>query len=170
MIRATTVVVREEVEARDKLKSMIEAADREVAAIRASAEQVGYVEGRARAAATLVAAEAARRRLLAEAEAVIRTLGIRVAERLLRAELQADPGKIQAIVTDALGALPAHAQKVRIRLHPHDAKGLPREFAPLVHEDSTLAHGDCIVESDGADVEARLDVRLKKLMQALAAL
>jgi flagellar assembly protein FliH len=70
--------------------------------------------------------------------------------------------------------LPASSQGVRVALHPEDA-ALVREClvvtgpdrAWTIVDDPALGHGDCRVYTDYAQIDARIETRLKESLAAL---
>ena len=101
-------------------------------------------------------------------------LAIAIARGLLRRELRADPTQIIGIVRETVALLPAAARGVRVLLHPEDA-ALLREKLPAggpdqawsIIDDPALSRGDCRVHTDYAQVDARVETRLKATLAAL---
>ncbi len=101
-------------------------------------------------------------------------LAIAIARGLLRRELRSDPTQIIGIVRETVALLPAAARGVRVSLHPEDA-ALVRERLPAggpdqawsIIDDPALSRGDCRVHTDYAQVDARIETRLKATLAAL---
>ena len=101
-------------------------------------------------------------------------LAIAIARGLLRRELRADPTQIIGIVRETVALLPAAARGVRVLLHPEDA-ALVRERLPAggpeqawsIVEDPILARGDCRVLTEYAQIDARIESRLKATLSTL---
>lgn len=101
-------------------------------------------------------------------------LAIAVARQLVRRELRTDPSAIVAVLREALGALPSADRKVRLYLHPQDAR-LVKEALHLndlerpwsVVEDPTLSRGGVKVETDTSRVDASLESRLNAVIASL---
>jgi flagellar assembly protein FliH len=101
-------------------------------------------------------------------------LAIAIARGLLRRELRADPAQIIGIVRETVALLPAAARGVRVLLHPEDA-ALLREKLPAggpdqawsIIDDPALSRGDCRVHTEYAQVDARVETRLKATLAAL---
>lgn len=144
-------------------------ADRILADARARAEALvrerrEALEAEARAAAHLEV-EAARRAAVAEVEDAVAALAVAVARRVVGEALEARPERVRALVREALSRV-RRASRVRVRVHPADAEALadlPAELVP----DEALARGDCVVDSDLGEVDARIEVRLEALRRAL---
>lgn len=145
----------------------------------------GLAEGRAQGIAE-VKAEAERLRALVEhlsaplaeidsrTEQALVALMLELARRMVQQELAADPVKVLGVVRDAISHLAQPARTPRVRLHPDDARIVAEHLAedPEMAEwqivpDRKLMPGDCIVESESARVDARLDTRQAQLAQRL---
>nr|WP_286206655.1 flagellar assembly protein FliH [Thauera linaloolentis] len=142
-------------------------------------ERKGYEEGRTRAEA-----EAARLLSLAdrldqslaeidrEVAEELMALAIELARQMVHDTLQLHPATILDTVRAALQQLPqGHAQ---IRLHPDDL-ALVREHMgeQLSHaghrlqEDFGLQRGDCRIDAQGAQVDATLETRWRRVLESL---
>ncbi|PKO55338.1 MAG: flagellar assembly protein FliH [Betaproteobacteria bacterium HGW-Betaproteobacteria-19] len=139
----------------------------------------GYAEGKARAET-----EAARLKTLADnldqalaqldtevAEDLL-ALSIEIARQVLQHTLAAHPDGVADTVRSALAQVTqAHAQ---IRLNPDDL-ALVREHLgeQLSHgnhrliEDSSIARGGCRVEASGAQIDATMDTRWRRVLESL---
>lgn len=101
-------------------------------------------------------------------------LAIAIARGLLRRELRTDPAQIIGIVRETVALLPAAARGVRVLLHPEDA-ALVRERLPTggpeqawsIVEDPVLSRGDCRVHTEYAQIDARIESRLKATLSTL---
>lgn len=107
-------------------------------------------------------------------EQALLALMLELARRLVQQELAADPVKVLGIVRDAVAHLAQPARGLRVKLHPDDARVVAehletevREEKWLIVADRSLMPGDCVVESDSARVDARLDTRQAQLAQRL---
>lgn len=139
----------------------------------------GYAEGKA-----VVEAEAARLRTLADnldqalsdldtevAEELL-ALSIEIARQVLQHTLAAHPEGVVDTVRAALAQIPqTHAQ---IRLHPDDL-ALVREHlgehighgGHRLIDDHSIARGGCKVEAAGAQIDATLETRWRRVLETL---
>ena len=99
------------------------------------------------------------------------TLAVTVARQLVRRELRTDPGQIVAAVREAFAVLPSSERRVRLHLHPEDAR-IVREALHLseleqpwkVIEDPTLSRGGAWLETDISRVDATVESRLNAVV------
>ena len=110
----------------------------------------------------------------AQTEQALVALMLELARRLMQQELAADPTKMLGIVRDAVTHLAQPARTVRVRMHPEDARVVAEHLQSenasepwTIVVDRQLMPGDCIVESEFARVDARLDTRQAQLAQRL---
>lgn len=151
----------------------------------------GYAEGRAQGYAEGMAAaqaDAARMRQMLkhlsapvaevdqQTEQALVALTLELARRLVQQELATDPAKMLGIVRDAVAHLSQPTRNLRVRLHPDDARVVSETLASesegeseswTIVADRKLMPGDCVVESESARVDARLDTRQAQLAQRL---
>lgn len=139
----------------------------------------GYAEGKATAAA-----EAARLATLAdgleralgeldrEVAEELMALAIELARQMVRQTLERHPEAILDTIRSALQQLPqGHAQ---IRLHPDDLalarQHLGEQLSHAGHrlqEDYSLSRGDCRIDSQGAQLDATLETRWRRVLESL---
>lgn len=110
----------------------------------------------------------------AKTEQALVALMLELARRLVQQELAADPSKMLGIVRDAIAHLAQPARGLRIKLNPDDARVVAEHLETEASEerwtimpDRQLMPGDCVVESDSARIDARLDTRQAQLAQRL---
>lgn len=145
----------------------------------------GYAEGYAQGAAAVKADAARMRQMLkhlaapvaevdAQTEQALVALTLELARRLVQQELATDPAKMLGIVRDAVSHLSQPTRNLRVRLHPDDARVVSEALSTeedseswTLVADRKLMPGDCIVESESARVDARLDTRQAQLAQRL---
>jgi flagellar assembly protein FliH len=164
-------IVREAREEADRVigNAQRQAADAGVRALRDAEEQAHA----ALAARWLALREAERRELEAGGGRVL-ALAVALAERLLGASLELDPGRVadlaRQVVAEAGGA-----RRAVIDAHPLDADALRRHLTGAgldlqsieVREDSSLARGDLRLHTDLGTIDARLASRFDRLAAAL---
>lgn len=104
----------------------------------------------------------------------ITRLAVALARALVRRELRTDPAQIIGIVRETVSLLPASARGVRVLLHPEDASLVRErlstagpEQAWAIVDDPVLGRGDCRVQTDYAQIDARLDARLYEALAQL---
>lgn len=145
----------------------------------AAGERKGYAEGKARAEA-----EAARLAALAdrldqslsgidhEVAEELMALAIELARQVVHRTLDEHPEAILGTLRAALQQLPqGHAQ---IRLHPEDL-ALVREHmgeqishgGHRLQEDFALQRGDCRIDTQGAQLDATLETRWRRVLESL---
>lgn len=164
-------------------------------AIKRRAHAAGFEEGKNAGLAAglaegrkLAAAEAQQIRAVAQAAtAALQTLGdtlagktvrlaIAIAQKLLLREIETHPDALTAIVRDALNLLPDAAERVRILVNSADAD-LVRRFVcdgtslppTAVIVASDVARGGCYIQSSCGDVDATLETRTQRVLDALGA-
>lgn len=115
-------------------------------------------------------------RLDAKIEAALADLAVVIARNLLHCELSLDPGKIAAVITDAVEAMPLNDRALRVQLHPDDtafahelldAGAGDRQVS--VQSCPELGRGDCRVEGEFAAVDASVEARVQALVEQLYA-
>jgi flagellar assembly protein FliH len=164
-------------DARAEAAALLRDAERELAQRRAAADRDGHAEGVARAAVTLLEAQARRDRWLAAAEPEVVELGLEVARRLLGRELALDAAAVRGCAVEALAAARGR-HRACLRLHPAAAEALRGEGGALgavaglasleLVADPGLSPGDALVETEVGGVDGRLEVRLEAFRRALA--
>ncbi len=94
-----------------------------------------------------------------------------VARRVIMHELKTTPGLIADVVRQAAAALPMATRELRVHLHPEDV-ALMQELGTAERHwqllgDSTLARGDCRLESERSRLDARVETRLAAIVDAM---
>ena len=155
-------------------------AEREAQALRERAYAEGHAAGSAAAAAQLFDLAKLRSELSARAEREATQAVLLVAAQLLGTTLQAEPDKIACLLRPHLARM-RRAEQLILRLHPEDAAYLeahPDLLAQLkqqqqlegslaLRSDAGLARGDCVIESNLGELDARVETRLTLLAAAL---
>ena len=160
------------------------AAERIIREAREEAERIraqSAVEGRERGLAAvtelLVAARASASRTRASSGDELRVLAVRIAEKLLGRELSLRPEAVVDVAAQALDGIGA-AGHVMLRCHPDDLaaleRGRPRLLERLrraqvvqIRGDVHVGRGGCVVETELATIDARLNVQLDAIERAL---
>lgn len=169
VIRGARVVPSEVVEAEARAEAILAAAEREAERRRAALEAELLEEARATAraevAAKLIGIEAARAAAVAEVQGKALELAITVARRVVGDAVATEPERVRAVVEEATARL-ARAGRVVVRVHPDDLAALDGVRAERI-ADPSLGRGDCVVESDLGDVDARVETRVERVLRAL---
>lgn len=104
-------------------------------------------------------------------------LGLAIAERLLRRTLAVEPSAILDLIRSAID-WSGESDQLRVRLHPADAELVTATSAAHRLEsnrdlefvaDDSLVRGDCLVESQSGQTDARLEVILQRIAEELLA-
>ena len=114
-----------------------------------------------------------------EAEAQIVRLALAVAARVLRHEVESDPGWMEDALHAALAALP-DKRGVVVRMHPQDAAvarerqklitaGVPGVERLVFQDDEQLDRGACVLMSQGTRVDAGAPGGWERIAAAFAA-
>ena len=156
---------------------MLAEAHKEAERLRAQAITEGRERGLAAVSELLVAARASAARARRNVETDLRTLAVRIAERILEREITVNPDTVADITAAALRQAGA-PRDVLLRLHPDDLKALERGRPRLLERaaraeavefraDPAIGRGGCIVETELGTVDARLPVQLEAIERAL---
>lgn len=101
-------------------------------------------------------------------------LALDIANQIVRTSLKVRPDLILPLVREALQALPAVQGEPLLMLNPADADFVRAQLAEELERghwriaaDAALAPGGCRIESAGGDVDATLDKRWSRVMDAL---
>jgi flagellar assembly protein FliH len=101
-------------------------------------------------------------------------LAVSVAKQVIRRELRMDPAQVIAIMRETVALLPASARQVRIHVHPEDAAVIRERLAApggdrawSLIEDPVLSRGGCLVATDTAQVDARLESRIAAVVSGM---
>lgn len=99
---------------------------------------------------------------------------LEVARQVLRSELQLRPESVLEVTQEALGSLLTSARHVVLRVHPDDHALVADGCAELLaargarlQRDVQVQRGGCLVESDIATVDARVETRWHRAMVAM---
>lgn len=146
--------------------------------------RTGHQEGLAASAAQIAAEAAKVRQILdflarplneldAQVEEELARLAVDIARHLVRRELKTAPGEIVAVVREAVGLLPSAHRRLRVQLHPDDARLVRDALAPRdgdgeapwrIEEDPALSRGGCVVVSQNSRIDASVEKRLNAVI------
>jgi flagellar assembly protein FliH len=97
-----------------------------------------------------------------------------LARQVLRTELGTRPALVQGVATEALNAVLMSARQVLVRVHPDDlplvAEGAGEALqarGARLQADPSIQRGGCSVESDAGTVDATIENRWTRAVQAL---
>lgn len=158
---------------------------RQIAEARARAEQEGRAAGEQaimqewkerlhRLDALIGALAGVREQLFGEMEGEMIRLSLYIATALVKRELSADPRLLAATVADAIDLLPDRAE-LKIRVSPRELELIGDEIAQRADAERIRVVPDprvdigCVVETDGASVDATLQARIHNISEAILA-
>ncbi len=187
---AQGVIKQEVYDAYHKAREILQAAEAEAARLRHEAEhwrrerekegyEAGYKAGFEEALKGLQQLKDEQEKRLDDTEAGLLQLSIKVAEKIVGAELASRPDAIADIVGQALKAV-RHQREIRIRVHPSHADILERRRASLksilsrapdvrIQPDPGVRPGGCVIESEVGTIDGELTTQLDMLERALKA-
>jgi flagellar assembly protein FliH len=182
---AGRVIPPDEVDAHERARVLVEAAEHAAATLRASAraeadrvreaaEREGRLAAEAQLAARWIQLKEAEDQALAAREGDVMVVARALAERLLGRALEIDPLTMVALAREALGAV-RRARRVRLSVHPDDAPALQAHLPDLgleaslieVHLDPTCPRGGLRADTDFGSLVAHLAPQLDRLVAAL---
>lgn len=143
----------------------------------------GFHEGKAKAAA-----EASRLRQIADALATevqrtdervaaeVLNLALAVARQVLRQSVALQPALVLSAIQDVLSQLPLAPQRARLVVHPDDAPTVREALGDRLGADgwqlaqsNQMQRGGCRLEATECEIDASLDLRWKRVVEALGA-
>lgn len=118
-----------------------------------------------------------RARWLADWEAEVIRLAVGIAGKIVRREIAANPAISPELIREALQLVTSNA-RLRIRLHPDDAKNMgefDRDIAGAMNgiadvdviPDDSITPGGCIVETEHGRIDARIETQLQRITSEL---
>ena len=187
---ASKVVPRETIAASAEAMRILQTAQAEAGAVRASAEKVrddaieaGYREGYARGAAqwaeAIRNAQAGLKNALEEAKPQVVRMALRVAEKVLRRKLETTPEAMLPMVDEALRSLQGQQQtRIVLRVHPADQALLEarrqhwQDRHPAISNlqvvvDEAMSRGGCRIESEFGMVDATVETQIQVIERHL---
>ena len=164
-------------DARQEAEQIVRQAQGEAERLRAQAQAEGRERGMAAVTELLVAARAATARARASSSGELRTLAVRIAEKILGAELKLRPEAVVDVAAEAMRNV-GSASQVTVRCHPDDLAALERGRPRLLERcarahavhfrvDANAGRGGCVIETELATVDARLSTQLDAIERAL---
>jgi type III secretion system HrpE/YscL family protein len=165
-------------EARAEAARLVAGAEAAREAGRREGRARGREEGLAEMTELLVRARAVLAAARADAAADLRTLAVRIAEKVLGRALQAAPELAGDLCAAALEAA-RHQREITLRVHPDDLAAVEAARPRLRHlllrapdlalrADPTVGRGGCVVETEVGAIDARLETQLDAIERALA--
>jgi flagellar biosynthesis/type III secretory pathway protein FliH len=158
------------------------ARDAEAAAQKKQAEKQAALLAQFEPILTSLASAAARlepleKQLILESEAETVRLSLTIAATVLRKAVETDPTWMDALVKRALLEVPDRRQVV-LRMHPNDAKDVRDRVTDIgaripglekidIIDDTTLARGSCILQSQGTRLDASVPGCWERLAKEL---
>lgn len=101
-------------------------------------------------------------------------LSLEVASQVLRSSLKLNRELLLPTIREALGELPLHHGTISLLLNPADAEALTLLLKEqLAHTgahiiaDSSIAEGGCIVKAGNSEIDASIDVRWRRVLEAI---
>lgn len=148
----------------------------------------GYAEGLKRARGeveevlsrlreVLSGLEGIRQRVLLECERGILELSVEIAKKVIRRELEVDRSGLLELIREAIRRV-TEADLIKVHLSPEDFEFIRTQKAELLKEfngtaklllypDPKVEPGGCFVETDFAEVDARLSTQLQEVLKGL---
>ncbi len=173
----------------EEAKRILQLAEEEAARIRAEAERLrdeqaragyeeGYRKGYEEGLKGLARVEQEFQALCDRLEPEVVKLAVRIAEKVIGAELQARPEAIAAIVSQALRTV-RHQRDVTIRVHPSHVATLEAQKPHLlgvltrardvaIRGDEEVRPGGCVIETELGTIDADLKTQIEMLERALS--
>jgi type III secretion protein L len=164
-------------EARGQAERLLADANQESERLLNKAQTEGRERGLMAVTELLVGARAAAARARDAAEKELRTLAVKIAEKILGRELALRPEAVNDVVAQAL-AYAGDPHDVVVRLNPADLEAIERGKPRLIERvrsaravtfraEESIPRGGCIVETELGIVDARLSTQLEAIERAL---
>lgn len=164
-------------EERERLNEERKNIEEQRRAVLEQAREEGYREGFAKVNEIIYELTEKKRDVLAQAEADMIRLSIRVAARIIGRELRQHPDTIADIVTQAIQTV-RNQTKITIRVNPDDMENLVKGRELLLNRigqskiidfqtDPKVQPGGCIIESEAGTVNAQLKTQLEVMEKML---
>jgi flagellar assembly protein FliH len=176
--------------AADAVMAAMAQAQQDAEALRSAAQQEGFEAGRAEAlaavqpalAALVAAAEEVKAQQVAAAEALERRsveLGLALAQKIVAGALEVEPERVVEAVRTALRGI-VERDRITVMVNPDDMELVRASLEDLkaslggieyceVHAERRVARGGCIVRTPVGDVDARVETKLERAREVVAA-
>jgi type III secretion protein L len=163
--------------ARAQAGAILETAEQERQAIIEAARRKGYEQGLQEWNSAIVKADAARSQYLADSELELIRLAVRVAQKIIGAELRLNPEAIVSLARESMQSL-GRERSLTLRVST-DSLALMRERIQSLREtagpkrsievvsDRSVGPGGCIVESEYGVIDARLETQIRCMEEIL---
>ncbi len=114
-----------------------------------------------------------------DVEADLVQLALAVARKIVGRDVSLGPDVVTRIIREALGQV-EHAGRITIKLNPADLElladikpqllsGLPEAGRAAFEPDEGIARGGCLIETDGGEVDARIERQFQVVEEAFRA-
>lgn len=164
-------------DARRMAESIKEEANREKHRIFAEAKEKGHEAGLAEMTTEIAKAKLQAGELLKAAEQDIVDLALKVAEKIIGRDLERDPAVVVDICATAIENV-RNAKQLVLRVNPRDGATLRENRKALMEmvgrlvdisfkDDSDVAQGGCIIQTEFGTVDAQLDTQFLMLKNVL---
>jgi len=158
-------------------RKILEDAEHERRAVLAAARDEGYERGLQQWNEAVADVNAARDKHLAESEPELIRLAVRIAQKIIGAELCLNPEAIVSVARECLQGI-RRERSLTLRVPPADVDLVRRSIDVLreavgphrsieVVADPSVEAGGCIVESEYGVIDARLETQLRCLEEIL---
>lgn len=157
-------------------EALLQAARDEAQTMRQEGYQAGLQRGLAQLATCASQLSTLRETALRARENDVIGLAMAVARKIVNKEIEEDLALLTSLFEQTLGEIGA-AQQIVIRLHPKSLplmksaqqklKEIDQPVQIELESDSTLACGDCIIETEFGRIDARLDAQFAFIERAL---
>ena len=98
-------------------------------------------------------------------------LAVQIARKILWSKVEQGDYEIEKIVTQLLQAADSNGQNVTVRLNPADIAGCEKMLEPMDNcrfiADENVAKAECVVETEDALVESRIEQGLARIEKSL---
>lgn len=101
-------------------------------------------------------------------------VAVEIARQVLRQSLKLKPELLLPVVREAIAALPLHHGHPALFLHPEDAALVRQQLGEQLNhngwrilEDGNLTRGGCRIESGASEVDATLETRWRRVLEAI---